>query len=138
MIQGLDSAAMPNLAQVQSAKAAGRRVWSGYIATKAGVGLYSPWSKAGFDVARQCGGTPIAYCSGWDDPVALKALGASWGVRLCLDVEGGIRGDGPWVPGFLDASGAGLYGNPPVHPGRNAAFHICAVYPVLGDPGDET
>ena len=55
-----------------------------------------------------------------------------WNVRLCLDVEGGIRPDGPWVQPWLSASGAGLYGNAPVHGGRTAAFHVLAAY--VADP----
>lgn len=132
MIKGLDSSTMPTAAQARAAAAAGIRLWSGYLQTRANVGLYAPWTKAGFDCARLCGSTPIAFCSGWDDPVACKALAAAWGVRLCLDVEGGIRGDGPWVQGWLNASGAGLYGNAPVH-NKIAPFHILAAYPGL-DP----
>src|SRR5215472_13783959 len=80
------------------------------------------------------GSTPIAFCSGWDDPTALRTMAAAWNVRLCLDVESGIRGDGPWVQPWLDASGAGLYGVAGVHAGRRAAFHILARYPGF-DPG---
>jgi hypothetical protein len=59
----------------------------------------------------------------------MKAQGAAWDVPICLDVEGGIRASGPWVPSWLATSGAGLYGNPPVHPGMTAAFHVLAAYP---------
>jgi hypothetical protein len=69
---------------------------------------------------------PIAFSSGWDDPSACKALAASWGVRLCLDVEPGIRGNGAWVQPWLDASGAGLYSFADAFPGRRAAFAILA------------
>jgi hypothetical protein len=98
------------------------------------VGLYHDWTRAEFEVARQCGSTPIAYCSGWDDPVACKAQAAAWNVLLCLDNEGGIRPDGAWAQPWLDASGAGVYGNAPVHRLR-AAFHVLAAYPSSGDPG---
>jgi hypothetical protein len=139
MIVGLDSAAEPTSAQALAAKASGVPLWSGYISTAPYDGgshfwLWHPWSKAGFDNARLCGATPVAYCSGWDDPVALKNQAAAWGVRLCLDVENGIRGDGPWVQSFLDASGAGLYGNWGCHVNRRAAFHILAAYPGSSDP----
>jgi hypothetical protein len=132
MIAALDSAYAPSAAQAQAAKAAGVGLWNGYAATKGRVGIYHAWSQADFDNARLCGGTPIAYVSGWDDPVALKALAAAWNVRLCLDVEAGIRDDGPWVQGFLDASGAGLYGNLRIHLGRRAPFHVLSWY--VSDP----
>jgi hypothetical protein len=132
VIAGLDSATEPTAAQADAAKAAGVRLWSGYIATQPNVGLYHPWPRAAFENARRCGSIPIAYCSGWDDPGALKILAATWNVRLCLDVEGGIRGDGSWAQNWLDASGAGVYGNAPVHRLR-AAFHVLAAYPG-GDP----
>jgi hypothetical protein len=74
------------------------------------------------------------FVSGNDAPAALKALAAKLNVRICLDVEGGIRGDGPWVQGWLDASGAGLYGNSGVHSGRRAPFYILAAYPGSSDP----
>lgn len=133
MIVGLDSASCPTPAQVQAAADAGVSMWSGYLATMSRVGLYSPWPRSAFDIAQECGAPPLAFCSGWDSPGACKAQAASWGVRLCLDVEGGIRPDGPWVPGWLAASGAGLYGNPSVHVGRAAAFHVLAAYPGSAD-----
>src|ERR1051326_5410649 len=128
MIAGLDSASEPSAAQANAAKAHGVRLWSGYIATQASVGLYHPWPRSAFENARLCGGKPIAYASGWDDPVACKRLAAAWNVRLCLDIEGGIRGDGSWAQAWLDQSGAGVYGNAPVHRLR-APFHILAAYP---------
>jgi hypothetical protein len=139
MIAGLDSASEPTAAQAIAAKNAGVRMWSGYISTAPYDGgshfyLWHPWSQGAFAAARLCGSTPIAYCSGWDNPTVLRALAASWAVRLCLDVESGIRGDGSWVQGFLDASGAGLYGNWGSHVNRRAAFHILAAYPGIGDP----
>jgi hypothetical protein len=134
MIIGLDSSAsVPLRREAEAARAAGIRLWSGYLATRSGVRLYHPWAKADFDNARLCGATPIAYASGWDDPAACRALATTWNVRLCLDVEAGIRGDGDWVQRWLDASGAGLYGNLPVHKGRTARFHILAWY-VQKDP----
>jgi hypothetical protein len=114
-------------------------LWSGYISSAPYDGnshfnLFHPWPRAGFEIARSCGSTPIAFASGLDDPVALRSLAATWAVRLCLDVESGIRADGPWVQAWLDASGAGLYGNFGVHPNRRAAFHILAAYLGSGEP----
>ena len=129
VLVGLDSSfATPTAGQVANAKAAGIFGWSGYLATRPNVGLAHPWTQADFQTVLQGGLFSIAFCSGYDDPVACKNLAAAWGVKLCLDVEGGIRGDGSWVQPWLDASGAGLYGNEPVHPNRNAAFHILAAY----------
>lgn len=131
MIAGLDSSFFrPSAATALAAKAAGVRLWSGYLSTRPNVGLASPWDQASFENARLCGLTPIAYCSGNDDPVACKQLAAQWNVRLCLDVENGIRGDGGWVQGWLDAAApCGLYGNAPVFNGRSAAFYVLAGYP---------
>lgn len=134
MISGLDSAYPPSPDAALAAKADGIRLWGGYLASVpydgwSHFGLYHPWPPEGFEFARLCGSTPIAFCSGWDDPGTLKALAEGWHLRLCLDVEGGIRPDGSWVQGWLDASGAGLYGNAPVHRGRRAAFYILAAYP---------
>jgi len=132
MIEALDSSfAAPSADQARAAANAGVRVWCGYLATRPRVGLAAPWTQLAFENARLCGGTPIAFCSGWDDPIAVRALAASWRVRACLDVEPGIRPDGPWVPGWLAASGAGLYGLPSVHydaDGRQPAFNIAADY----------
>jgi len=61
--------------------------------------------------------------------VECKNLAAQWGVFLCLDVESSIRGDGDWVQGWLNTSGAGLYGNAPVFNGRTAQFFVLAAYP---------
>src|SRR5881275_2057692 len=107
MIVGLDSSFdTPSATQAQQARAAGIRVWSGYLATRVGVGLGHPWTERDFENAKLCGGTPLAFCSGQDDPVACKNLAAQWGVRLCLDVEEGIRGNGSWVQDWLNRSGA--------------------------------
>jgi hypothetical protein len=136
VLQGIDSSyARPTAALVAAFKSQGVAMWSGYLATRGGVQLASPWTQADFNLAKQLPAQPIAYCSGWDDPGACKALAAAWGVRLCLDVESSIRADGSWVQGWLDASGAGLYGNAPVHPNRRAPFHILAAYPGGGNPG---
>ena len=137
MIAGLDSAFPPSPYAAKRAKAGGVSLWNGYLSTAkydggSHFGLYHPWPAEGFDYARLCGSTPIAFCSGWDNPVALKALAASLDVRLCLDIESGIRADGSWKQAWLDASGAGLYGNYGCHNCR-AAFHVLAAYPGSGD-----
>jgi hypothetical protein len=127
----LDSATPPTAAQVALARLAGIRVWSGYISTapfdgKPHFNLARPWSQAEFAIVKALPGIPIAFYSGWDDPAGVKALAAVWGVRPCLDVEGAIRGDGPWVDANLAASGGGLYGFASAFPGRRAAFAILA------------
>jgi hypothetical protein len=134
MIAGLDSAQPPTPDQARAARAAGVAIWSGYIATRPGVNLYRVWTRADFENAKLVGAMPIAYASGLDDPAACKALASAWGVRLCLDVENGIRPDGPWVADWLAKSGAGLYGNASVHIGRIAAFHILSLYLPGGVP----
>lgn len=134
MIAGRDSSySKPTGMALLGAINAGVKVWGGYLATKPDVGIAAPWDQSDFDNARQVGSTPIAYCSGWDDPVAVKALATQWNVRACLDVEAGIRPDGVWKSAWLASSGAGLYGNPDVH-NVPAAFHIMAWYPGT-DPG---
>ncbi len=142
-VVGLDSSIdRPTAAQADAARAAGVSLWSGYIsirppgpASQGGSNLLAGWSLADFDNARRCGGTPIAFCSGWDDPAAIRDVAAAWGVRPCLDVEDGIRGDGPWVDDWLRISGAGLYGRANVHH-HAAAFHVVARYPASGCAGE--
>jgi hypothetical protein len=130
LIAGLDSSvAVPSAAQLADAKRHGVRIWSGYLATRSGVGILHHWSQAEFARVKQAGLEALAFCSGQDDPAACKQLAASWGVRLCLDVERGIRSDGPWVQPWLNASGAGLYGNAPVFVRRTAPFCVLAAYP---------
>lgn len=140
MIAGLDSSsARPSAATALAAKAAGVGLWNGYLQTRGGVGIYSAWSKADFDNARLCGGKPIAWCSGWDDPVGCRRLADAWDVHLGIDVEGGgLRPDGSWIQGWLDAAGrdrTGLYGNYWVFQrGCQAAFYVVGGYPGH-DPG---
>jgi hypothetical protein len=126
MLASLDSATPPTATQVAAARAAGVIVWGGYLATKPNVGLLRPWSQAEFAVIKALPGTPLAFYSGWDDPVAVKARAAAWGVRPCLDVEDGIRPDGPWVQANLDTVGGGLYSFASAFPGRRMAFAILA------------
>ena len=129
MIAGLDSADTPSATQLAEAKTHGVTMWSGYLATRPHVNLLHPWTRRDFEQVKDAGLSAVAFCSGKDDPVACKRLAADWGVRLCLDVEPKIRGDGPWVQDWLSASGAGLYGNAPVFTGRRAAFYVLAWYP---------
>ncbi len=136
MIAGLDSATPPSASQLAQAKAQGVRLWGGYLATKAHVNLAHAWSKDDFSRVKAAGLATIAYCSGLDDPVACRNLAAAWGVPLCLDVESGIHGDGPWVQDWLTKSRAGLYGNAPVFAGRKAAFYVIAAFTNHAhDPG---
>lgn len=130
MIVGLDSATPPTPAQAHAAKAAGIKLWNGYLSEiPQRDGLYRPWSRAEFEAAKLVNPRPIAFTSGWDNPVDMKAIAADYGLLLGLDVERLIRDDGPWVQPWLDASGAGLYGIRSVHVGRRAAFHVAAFYP---------
>jgi hypothetical protein len=139
MIDALDSALPPDDNQVGQAKAAGLGGWWGYIATSgqggSAFGLLRVWTLAEFDRVRALNSQPVAFCSGWDDPGALRALAQGWNVRLCLDDESGIRPPGGWEQAFLDVSGAGLYGNCPLHAGLTAAFHILSWYPGGPPPG---
>jgi hypothetical protein len=131
VIGGTDSAQQPSAASVAAAAAAGVRVWAGYFA---GRNILNGWAKADFDRVRAGGLATFAFCSGFADPAQMAAQADAWGVPICLDVEGGIRGDGPWVQGWLDTASAGLYGNAGVHPNRTAPFNIIALYPGA-DPG---
>jgi hypothetical protein len=134
MILGLDSSfTLPDDAGLRQAKAEGVGLWAGYLATRGGVNLGAPWPKSNFDRIKAAGMATMAYVSGYDDPAACKALAASWGIRIILDVENGIRGDGSWVSGWLATSEAGLYGNPPVFT-RQAPFYVMAAYPGGASP----
>lgn len=128
MIRGNDSSfSKPTGTALLAAINAGVKVWGGYIATKPNVGLAAPWELSDFDNVRVLGGEPLAFCSGWDDPVALRELAAQWHVRLILDDEEAIRPDGDWKLSFLQVSGAGLYGGTGVHTVA-ASCHILALY----------
>ncbi len=126
MIVGVDSSTPPSTASIIAAKNAEVKLWAGYFA---GPNILRGWAQDDFTRIQENGLATLAYCSGWSNPATMKAQSANWGVPICLDVENGIRGDGPWVQGWLDASGAGLYGNLGVHTGRRAAFHVLAYYP---------
>jgi hypothetical protein len=131
MIAGVDSAYPPSDASLTLAYSSGVRLWAGYFA---GPNILNGWSQADFDRVKSHGLNTIAFCSGLSDPVAMKNQSTIWGVPICLDVEGLIRGDGVWVQGWLDSSGSGLYGNAGVFNNRSAAFYIMANYPGI-DPG---
>lgn len=138
MILGLDSRP-PSDAQIAAAKAAGIGLWAGYLGDPGdGISPMHLWPKDRFDAVKAAGMAIFAYVSGAQDPNVIKARGQSIGVKICVDVERFIREDGPWVDGWLAASGAGLYGNGSVHYNssgfRLAAFHVYAGY--FGyDPG---
>ena len=143
MIGGLDSSfARPNAAQAAAAYAAGIRVWGGYLGTRGGLGLATLWDQAAFQIVKAAGMTAIGFCSGWEDPVAIRALATAWGVLPCVDVETGIRTDGLWLDDWLPIAGAGLYGLASVHYevgqpiGRRAAFNIVADYLTIGCTGE--
>jgi hypothetical protein len=127
MLFGIDSRPLTD-AQIAAAKNDGVRLAAGYL-PQAGIDPGHWWSEADFQRVRAAGLSTFAYCSGLADPASSRAMSVAWGVAICLDVEGGIRPDGDWVQWWLDASGAGLYGNLGVHPGRTASFHVLALYP---------
>lgn len=128
----------PDAVQAAAAYAAGVRVWGGYLAglvppgprSAGGSNLATGWSRADFEVLRAAGITPVAFASGWDDPAVCRLLASDWRVRLMLDVEDAIRGDGPWVDEWLAASGAGIYGLCSAH-AHVAPAHIVARYPGI-------
>ncbi len=101
IIVAIDSAVPPSAASIIAAKNAGVKLWAGYFA---GTDILRGWSQNDFTRIKESGLATMAYCSGWANPATMKAQAASWGVPICLDVEGGIRGDGPWVQGWLDRS----------------------------------
>lgn len=130
MLVGLDSSYdAPSADDALTAREAGVSLWSGYLTIRSGVGIAAPWTQLAFENARLCGSTPLAFCSGWDDPVALRERAQQWRVRLCLDCEDGIRGPGSWVPGFLQLSLAGLYGSVSTVQAYGAPFKVAADYP---------
>lgn len=130
-----DSAYPPNASQCAQAKAGGIAGWAGYF--KFGNdGILNGWALSDFQRVQQSGLRTLAYCSGWASPTVARSQSLTWDVEICLDVEGGIRGDGGWVQGWLDAAQSGLYGNWGCHAGRAAAFHVLAAYPTSGDPSD--
>ena len=108
MIPALDSAIPPTPAQVAAAKGAGIRMWCVYLATKPNVGLYRAWTDAEIETVRPINPRPIAFCSGRDDPGAIKAAAGRLRLRACVDVEDGIRPDGPWLQPWMDAARAYL------------------------------
>lgn len=127
MIEGRDSSAIPTTAQLADAYAAGVRVWGGYFD---GPGISHGWTAADFAAIKAAGMTAVAYCSGWSDPYRMQQQRLAWNVDyLFVDVESGIRSDGPWVQGWLYDSGAGLYGNQGVFAGRTFPYCQLAAYP---------
>lgn len=130
----------PTAGQCAQARAAGVGAWFGYLATIQTPGAFnlaSPWDLASFQVVRAAGLQVGAFCSGLDDPWRLAQLAGAWGVtRVLLDVEDGIRGDGSWVDGWLQASGFGLYGGTEVQY-HAANYRMVAIYPLDGCIGQD-
>jgi len=85
---GLDSAYPPTPAQIAQAKAAGYSAWLGYFA---GPNILNGWADSDFQNVRAGGMETGAYCSGWADPVAMKARATALGITGILDDESGIR-----------------------------------------------
>jgi len=133
VIRALDSATPPTREQALAAKAAGVGAWWGYLATEgwggSALGLEHVWTREDFELVLEVFGVAMGFCSGLDNPVALRQLAAAWGVRSCLDDERGIRAPGSWEQAWVDAAGSGLYGNCDRHAGVRAAFHVLALYP---------
>jgi hypothetical protein len=141
-LKGCDSSfSVPTLAQARAAYADGVRVWGGYLGSRLNLGLAVRWGREQFAVVQQAGMTAIGFCSGWDDPDWIRTTAAAWGILPCVDVEHGIRDDGPWVRDWVRRAGCGLYGLGSTHyepgepVGRDAAFNIVARYPSAGCTG---
>ncbi len=132
-VAGLDSSYnVPSDAALAEAKAAGVRLWMGYLPLP---GSAHGWAQSDFQRVKAAGLATLAFAFGAADARQARDLAAAWGVRLCLDVEA-PWGDGPWVDPWLAESGAGIYGNRPVlinHRGH-MPFAIMAAYPGY-DPG---
>lgn len=144
-LPGRDSSfSAPTLAQAQAAYAAGVRVWGGYFGSRDGLGLAVRWNRMSFWNLQEAGIVPIGFCSGRDDPDWIRVTAAEWGILSCVDVETGIRIDGPWVRGWVQRAGSGLYGLASVHYqagepiGRDALFNVVARYPKGGCGGGLT
>lgn len=140
--EGCDSSfSVPTLAQARAAYAAGVRVWGGYLGSRSNLGLAVRWTREQFAIIQQAGMRAIGFCSGWDDPDWIRTTAAAWGVWACVDVENGIRDDGPWVRDWVRRAASGLYGLASVHYepgepiGRDAAFNVVARYPSAGCSG---
>lgn len=140
--EGCDSSfSVPSPVQARAAYANGVRVWGGYIGSAGGLGLAVRWSRAQFAIIQDAGMRAIGFCSGWDNPDWIRDTAAAWGLWACVDVEHGIRDDGPWVRDWVRRAACGLYGLGTVHYepgepiGRDAAFNIVARYPSAGCSG---
>ncbi len=142
IVQAVDSYAPPTNEQLQQAKAAGIRMWNGYLSNPQDPGIDSVWSAADFQrIAAVLGPVwygghaynGLAYCSGDADPGVCQRLGALWNVLICLDVENSIRAYGSWTQPWIDTAGiCGVYGNIGVQVVR-ASFHVLAAW-VTDEP----
>lgn len=133
MEKWLDAAYPPTDAELAYFKANGWSGVAGYFKYSSTDNVLNGWADSDFMRVQAAGLKTMAYVSGYADPVWAANRAASLGIQICLDDEGGMRPDGAWVPGWLASSGAGLYGNGPVHI-HAAPFHILAAYPGY-DPG---
>jgi hypothetical protein len=91
--KGLDSAYPPSKAQIAAARAAGYDAWLGYFA---GPNILNGWSDQDFIAVYQGGLETGAYCSGWADPLQMKARADHLTATIpgfvgMLDDESGIR-----------------------------------------------
>ena len=126
-MSGRDSSAIPTDDTLLAAYDAGVRVWGGYFD---GPDISHGWTAADFLRIKAMGMTAVAYCSGFSDPAAMRQQQLAWGVDyLFLDVESGIRSDGPWVQSWLYDAQCGLYGNASVFTGRTFPYAQLAAYP---------
>jgi hypothetical protein len=93
MKTGLDSAYPPTPAQIAAAKAGGYSAWLGYFA---GPNILNGWADQDFINVYNGGLMTAAYCSGWADPLQMKARADHLtqtipGFVGMLDDESGIR-----------------------------------------------
>lgn len=142
MIRGLDSSFdRPTPVILAQARAAGVQVWGGYLVSRSDAdvlaarnrgegmfGLAAPWTVAELMDVLDAGLRCIAFCSGWDNPIAVGVKARVNGLLPCLDDEEGIRPVGGWEQAWLDDAQAGHYGGTGAHSTR-ALFQIVADYP---------
>lgn len=129
MIAVFTSLLPPTSDDIVRARNTGIQVWNGYLSVNANVNLPTPsWARGDFATAQTLSPSPLAFVSGWDDPLAIKTLAAAWGVRPTLLVMDGIRTEGSWIKGFLTDSGAGIAGPAQIHH-WDAPWHVLVASP---------
>lgn len=141
-LRGGDSSfSAPTAAQAVAMFRAGVRIWGGYLGSRDGLGLAVRWNRMSFWNLQQAGIVCLGFCSGFDDPRWVRETAAAWGIIPVVDVERGIRDDGPWVRPWVREARSGLYGLASVHfesgepPGRDAILSVVARYPGSGCSG---